>query len=150
VELQRLNTAVQDAWKHGISLFTTSEQHTAAAVLTAKGVIHRAAGADDAAFHYRFPVGGALQQAATSGEYAVRAVLVAGKAGLWPRVTYRDRQYGFEYSSFGQARRQPPIRLILSNGQGRYKATTFEAALPHAFSVARFNPQAIERFLGAQ
>lgn len=150
VELHRLNTAVNDAWKHGITLFTTSEQHMAAAVLTAKSAIHRAAGADDAAFHYRFPIGAALQQAATSGEYAVRVVLVSGKSGVWPRITYRDRQYGFEFSSFGQARGQPPIRLILSNGLGRYKVTTFEAALPHAFSVARFNPQAVERFLRTQ
>ncbi len=149
-ELQRLNQAAMDAWKHGISLFTPPEQHTAAAVLTAKGAIHRAAGSDDAAFHYRFPVGGVLQQAATAGEYAVRAVLVAGKAGAWARVAYRDRQYGFEFSSFGQTRGQPPIRLILSNGQGRYKVTTFEQALPNAFSVARFNPQAIERFLRDQ
>jgi cytidine deaminase len=146
-ELQRLDGAARAAWKRGVTLFTPAEQHTAAAALTVQGAIHRAAGADDAAFHYRYPVGGALQQAATAGEYAVRAVLVVGKEGVWPRIRYRDRQYGFEFSSFGQARGQPPIRLILSDGQGRYKATTFEAALPNAFSVARFNPQAIERFL---
>ena len=47
----------------------------AAAALTSTGRIYRAAGADDAAFHYRFPVGGVLQQAATERDYFVRAVL---------------------------------------------------------------------------
>ena len=149
-DLQRLTKAAQQALQHGILLFTRQEQHSAAAVLTSKGTIYQAAGADDAAFHYRYPIGGALQQAATAGEYAVRAVLVAGKEGTWPHVMYRDRQYGFEYSSFGQARGQAPIRFILTNGQGAYKATTFEDALPHPFSVARFNPTAIERFLATQ
>ena len=91
--------------------------------------------------------GGVLQQAATERDYFVRAVAVAGSGGQWPRVTYRDRQYGFEASTLGSARELPPTLLILSNGQGRLKATTFETALPHPFSVARFNPQAIERFL---
>ena len=92
-------------------------------------------------------MGGVLQQTATERDYFVRAVAVAGTGGQWPRVTYRDRQYGFEASTFATSRGLPPTLLVLSNGQGGLKATTFEAALPHPFSVARFNPEAVERFL---
>ena len=100
-----------------------------------------------AAFHYRYPVGGVLQQSATERDYFVRAVAVVGTGAAWPRVTYRDRQYGFETSTFATSRGLPPTLLILANGAGALKATTFDAALPHPFSVARFNPDAVERFL---
>ncbi len=146
-DLDRLLDAAAVARSGGVELFTAPQPKVGAAALTSTGRIYRAAGADDAAFHYRYPVGGVLQQAATERDYFVRAVAIAGGAGQWPQVTYRDRQYGFESSTFGTARALPPTLLILSNGQGRLKATTFEAALPHPFSVARFNPEAIERFL---
>ena len=146
-DLDQLLDAATAARSGGVTLFTASDSQAGAAALTSTGRIYRAAGADDAAFHYRYPVGGVLQQGATERDYFVRAVAVAGSGGQWPRVTYRDRQYGFEASTLGSARELPPTLLILSNGQGRLKATTFETALPHPFSVARFNPQAIERFL---
>lgn len=52
-----------------------------AAALTSTGRIYRAAGADDTAFHFRYPVGGVLQQAATERDYFVRVVAVAGSGG---------------------------------------------------------------------
>jgi len=146
-DLEKLLEAATTARTGGVTLFTDPDAQVAAAAITSTARIYRAAGADDAAFHYRFPVGGVLQQAATERDYFVRAVLVAGSGGRWPQVTYRDRQYGFETSTFATSRGLPPTLLILSNGQGGLKATTFEAALPHPFSVARFNPEAIERFL---
>jgi hypothetical protein len=146
-DLDRLLDAAAGAQTGGVTLFTPPERQAGAAALTSTGRVYRAAGADDAAFHYRYPVGGVLQQAATERDYFVRAVLVTGAGGAWPTVTYRDRQYGFETSSFATSRGLPPTLLILSNGQGALKATTFEAALPHPFSIARFNPAAIERFL---
>ncbi len=149
-DLDRLVEAARTAREGGVTLFTGPERHTGAAVLTWSGRIYRAAGADDAAFHYRFPVGGALQQAATERDYFVRAVAVVGEPGAWPQVAYRDRQYGFEFSSFSTARGRPATILVLSDGRGRLKATTFNAALPKPFSVARFNPDALERFLDRQ
>ena len=149
-DFARLVAAARSARAGGVTLFTGSEQHAGAAVLTWGGRIYKAAGADDAAFHYRYPVGGALQQAATERDYFVRAVLVEGAKGRWPRVMYRDRQYGLEASSFGTLRGYAPALLVLGNGEGRFRATTFEAALPHPFSAARFNPEAIERFLARQ
>jgi len=146
-DLERLLAAATDARAGGVSLFTPPEQQVGVAALTSTGRIYRAAGADDAAFHYRYPVGAVLQQAATEREYFVRAIAMVGTGPAWPRVTYRDRQYGFETSSFATMRGMSPTTLILANGQGRLKSTTFEAALPHPFSVARFNPDAIERFL---
>ncbi len=88
-DLDRLLAAARAAQGGGVTLFTAPERQVGAAALTSTGRIYRAAGADDAAFHYRYPVGGVLQQT----------------------------------------------------------ATTFDAALPHPFSVARFNPEAVERFL---
>jgi cytidine deaminase len=149
-DLDALLVAARTARTGGVTLFNPSELHTAAAVLTWSGRIYRAAGADDAAFHYRYPIGGALQQAATEKDYLPRAVAVVGVEGAWPRVSYRDRQYGFEASSFATSQGKPPTLLVLADGPGRLKATTFEAALPHPFSVARFNPGAIERFLKRQ
>jgi len=147
IDLQRLLAAATEARAGGVSLFTAPEQQVGVAALTSTGRIYRAAGADDAAFHYRYPVGAVLQQAATERDYFVRAVVMVGAGPAWPRVTYRDRQYGFETSTFATTRGLSPTMLILSNGHGGLKATTFEAALPHPFSVARFNPDAIERFL---
>jgi cytidine deaminase len=151
-ELESLVEAAVEARAGGISLFTTAEEHLGVAVLTAEGGIHRAAGADDAAFHYRYAVGAALQQAATYRDYFVTAVVVVAAPGHTPRVSYRDRQYGYELSSFNAKRGLPPIQLIVVE-QGvddpafRYRLTTFEEALPGAFSTASFMPEAVDRFL---
>jgi hypothetical protein len=37
--------------------------------------------------------------------------------------------------------------LILSNGRGQFRMTTFESALPSAFSTADFMPEALKTFL---
>lgn len=145
-ELAQLTQSAAEARLGGITLFTTT-RHTGAAGLSYSGKIYRAAGGDDAAFHYRFPIGGLLQQAATERDYFLRAIVVVGEKGQWPGVTYRDRQYGFESSSFNHEAGKAPIALILSDGLGHYRATTFEAALPHAFSTANFMPQAVKDFL---
>jgi cytidine deaminase len=147
-ELTRLLDAAQDARLGGVTLFT-SDRHTAAAALSYSGKIYRAAGADDAAFHYRYPIGGVLQQAATERDYFLRAILVVGEKGHWPIINYRDRQYGYESSSFNRHSGKPPIALLISDGQGNYRATTFESALPNAFSTANFMPQAVQDFLRA-
>ncbi|MGB2633664.1 MAG: hypothetical protein WAM58_06980 [Candidatus Acidiferrum sp.] len=145
-ELARLLAAAEEARLGGVTLFT-SDRHTAAAALSYSGKLYRAAGADDAAFHYRYPIGGVLQQAATERDYFLRAILVVGEKGHWPVIDYRDRQYGYESSSFNREAGKPPIALILSDGQGNYRATTFESALPNAFSTANFMPQALKDFL---
>ena len=147
-ELARLTQSAIEARAGGVTLFTTT-RHTGAAGLSYSGKIYRAAGGDDAAFHYRFPIGGLLQQAATERDYFLRAIVVVGEKGQWPAVNYRDRQYGFESSSFNQEAGKPPIALILADGLGHYRATTFEAALPHAFSTASFQPQAVKDFLAS-
>jgi cytidine deaminase len=147
-ELVRLVKSAQEARLGGVTLFT-SERHTGAAGLSLSGKTYRASGADDAAFHYRYPIGGLLQQATTERDYFMRAILVAGEPGKWPVINYRDRQYGFESSSFNQNEGKPSITLILTNGEGKYRLTTFEDALPHPFSIARFKPQAITDFLKA-
>jgi cytidine deaminase len=147
-ELGRLLEAAEQARLGGVTLFLPSQQ-TAAAALTYSGKIYRAAGADDAAFHYRYPIGGVLQQAATERDYFLRAILVVGEKGHWPVVNYRDRQYGYESSSFNRDAGKPPIALIITDGQGNYRATTFEAALPNAFSTANFMPEAVKEFLRA-
>ena len=149
-DLDRLVDAARTAREGGVTLFTGPERHTVRPRSLSNGHIYRAAGADDAAFHYRFPVGGALQQAATERDYFVRAIAVVGEPGTWPQVAYRDRQYGFEFSSFSTARGRPATLLVLSDGRGRLKAATFDIALPKPFSVARFNPDALERFLDKQ
>jgi hypothetical protein len=145
-ELSRLVKSAQVAELGGVMLFT-SERHTGAAGLSFSGRTYRAAGADDAAFHYRYPIGGLLQQAATERDYLIRAIVVAGGPGKWPTLNYRDRQYGYEASNFNRHAAKPPIVLILTDGQDHYRATTFEAALPHAFSTADFMPDALEKFL---
>lgn len=122
-------------------------RHTGAAGLSFAGKTYRAAGADDAAFHFRYPIGGLLQQAATERDYFLRAIVVAGETGKWPRVSYRDRQYGYESSSFNRLRGKPAILLILTDGRGKFRMTTFEEALPHAFSAGAFMPQAVDDFL---
>lgn len=144
--LKELVQAAEEARRNGVTLFT-GERHTGAAGLSYRGKIYRAAGADDAAFHYRYPIGGLLQQAATEGDYLLRAIVVAGEKGQWPRVNYRDRQYGFESSIFNRLSEKEPTLLILTDGTGRFRLTTFEAALPHPFSAARFMPEAIGDFL---
>ena len=145
-ELAQLTQSASEARLGGVTLFTTS-RHTGAAGLSLSGKVYRAAGGDDAAFHYRFPIGGLLQQAATERDYFLRAIVVVGEKGQWPVVSYRDRQYGFESSSFNHEAGKSPITLILTDGLGHYRATTFEAALPHAFSTANFMPQALKDFL---
>ena len=146
-DLERLVRAAREARDRGITLFTTSEHHAGAAGLSSSGELYRAAGADDAAFHYRYPIGGLLQQAAAEGDYFMRAIVVAGEPGRWPRVSYRDRQYGYESSSFNLRRGMEPIQLILTDGEGNYRMTTFEEALPHAFSTSAFMPDAVGEFL---
>ena len=150
--LSQLADAAIAARQGGVRLFTPDEEHLGVAALSTTGKLYRAAGADDAAFHYRYPLGAVLQQAATHQDYFVQAVLVAGRPGGLPRVSYRDRQYGYEFSSFNRKRGLPPIRLILleqpeAGGARRYRATTFEEALPGAFSAADFMPEAVDRFL---
>ncbi len=145
-ELALLTHSANEARLGGVTLFTTT-RHTAAAGLSYTGKIYRSAGGDDAAFHYRYPIGGLLQQAATERDYFLRTIVVVGEKGQWPVVNYRDRQYGFESSSFNHEAGKPPIVLILTDGIGHYRATTFEAALPHAFSTANFMPQAVKDFL---
>jgi cytidine deaminase len=145
-ELAQLTQSATEARLGGVTLFTTA-RHTGAAGLTFSGKIYRAAGGDDAAFHYRFPIGGLLQQAATERDYFLRAIVVVGEKGQWPVINYRDRQYGYESSSFNHEAGKSPIALIITDGLGHYRATTFEAALPHAFSTANFMPQALKDFL---
>lgn len=151
--LDELVRSAVEAHAGGVRLFTPAEEHLGVAVLTTAGKVYRAAGADDAAFHYRYPLGAALQQAASYRDYFVQAVLVAGLPGRVPRLSYRDRQYGYEFSSFNRKRGLPPIRLILveqpadAAAARRYRLTTFEEALPGAFSAADFMPEAVDRFL---
>jgi len=152
-QLDELAQAAVEARAGGVRLFTPDEEHLGVAALTTMGRLYRAAGADDAAFHYRYPLGAVLQQAATYRDYFVQAVLVAGQPGRTPHLSYRDRQYGYEFSSFNRKRGLPPIRLILveqpaeAKGSRRYRLTTFEEALPGAFSAADFMPEAVDRFL---
>jgi cytidine deaminase len=146
-DLQRLVRAAGNAREGGITLFTSGEHHAGAAGLSYRGNVYQAAGADDAAFHYRYPIGGLLQQAASQSDYFIEAIVVVGEPGDWPRISYRDRQYGYESSSFNLRRGREPIRLILTNGEGRYRMTTFEEALPYAFSTNAFMPEAVGEFL---
>jgi cytidine deaminase len=146
-ELQRLVEAAEGARRGGVALFTTERQHLGAAALSLSGRIYRASGADDAAFHYRYPIGGVLQQAATESDYFLKTILVVGPPGEMPRVSYRDRQYGYEFSSFNRKQGKPPIQLVLVDGPDRYRVTTFEDALPGAFSASDFMPEAVDRFL---
>jgi cytidine deaminase len=145
-ELQRLVRAAQEARQGGVTLFS-SARHTGAAGLSYRGRLYRAAGADDAAFHYRYPIGGLLQQAATERDYLMRAIVVAGETAKWPHVNYRDRQYGYEASSFNRQEGKQPILLVLTDGQGKFRMTTFEDALPFAFSTTAFMPGAVAEFL---
>lgn len=150
-QLDALVTAALEARAGGVALFTNETEHLGVAALTTTGRIYRAAGADDAAFHYRYPVGAALQQAATYQDYFVQALVVAGVPGRLPRLSYRDRQYGNEFSSFNRKRGLPPIRLILveqaADLSRRYRLSSFEEALPGAFGAADFMPEAVDRFL---
>jgi hypothetical protein len=145
-ELRRLVQSAEEARRGGVTLFTKG-RHTGAAALSFAGKTYRAAGADDAAFHYRYPIGGLLQQAMTERDYFLRAIVVSGESGEWPVVNYRDRQYGYEASSFNHAIGKAPIVLILTDGRGQFRMTTFESALPNAFSTADFMPEALTKFL---
>jgi cytidine deaminase len=145
-DLERLVKSAQEARLGGVTLFTTG-RHAGAAGLAYSGKIYRAAGGDDAAFHYRYPIGGLLQQAATERDYFLRAIVVSGEQGQWPVISYRDRQYGYEASSFNHEAGKPPVQLILTNGRGEYRMTTFEVSLPHAFSTADFMPEAVKEFI---
>src|ERR1700689_5904734 len=109
-ELATLVKLAEEARTGGIMLFTPG-QNTAAAGLSWTGKNYRAAGADDAAFHYRYPIGGLLQQAAPESDYLMRAIVVAGEPGQWAAVSYRDREYGDEVSTFNHAEGKPPITL---------------------------------------
>ncbi|MGH9333450.1 MAG: hypothetical protein ACRD21_06850, partial [Vicinamibacteria bacterium] len=59
--LERLVANATRAREGGIDLFTSGERHAGAAALSYSGAVYRAAGVDDAAFHYRYPIGGVLQ-----------------------------------------------------------------------------------------
>lgn len=146
-DLERLVEAATGARQGGIDLFTAENLHLGAAALSLGGAVYRAAGADDAAFHYRYPIGGVLQQAATEGDYFLQAILVVGEPGTWPEVSYRDRQYGYEYSSFNRKKGKKPILLIVSDGHGKFRLSSFEDALPEAFSTSSFLPGRVDRFL---
>lgn len=151
-QLEALVEAALEARAGGVSLFTAAEEHLGVAALSTEGEIYRAAGADDAAFHYRYPLGAVLQQAATYRDYFLEAIVVSTAPGHIPRISYRDRQYGYESSSFNAKRGHPPIKLILleqrpGEATMRYRMTTFEDALPGAFSTASFMPEAVDEFL---
>jgi cytidine deaminase len=153
--LESLVKAALEAREGGVSLFTSAEEHLGVAALTSEGEIYRAAGADDAAFHYRYPIGAVLQQAAAYQDYFVKAIVVATAPGHIPRVSYRDRQYGYESSSFNAKRGHAPIKLIILEQNPddlsiRYRMTTFEEALPGAFSTTSFMPEAVDAFLEAR
>jgi hypothetical protein len=145
--IERLVAEATRAREGGVDLFTSKENHAGAAALSHSGAVYRSAGVDDAAFHYRYAIGGVLQQAATEKDYFLDAIVVVGEKGAWPRVSYRERQYGYEFSSFNVKTGKPPIRLILTDGEGRFRMTTFEEALPHAFSAASFMPERVDEFL---
>ena len=145
--LDRLVAEATRAREGGVDLFTSSGHHAGAAAISYSGAVYRAAGVDDAAFHYRYPIGGLLQQAATEKDYFLEAIVVVGEKGTWPRVSYRDRQYGYEFSSFNAKTGRPAIRLVLTDGNGHFRLTTFEEALPHAFSAASFLPGRVDEFL---
>lgn len=154
-QLEALVEAALEARTGGVSLFTAAEEHMGVSALTTEGKIYRAAGADDAAFHYRYPIGAVLQQAAAYRDYFVEAIVVATAPGHLPRVSYRDRQYGYESSSFNAKRGHAPIRLIVleedpGDSSLTYRMTTFEDALPGAFSTASFMPEAVDEFLDAR
>ena len=151
-QLEELVATALEARAGGVALFTAAAEHLGVAALTTQGNVYRAAGADDAAFHYRYPVGAVLQQAAAHSDYFVAAIVVATAPGHTPRVSYRDRQYGYEASSFNQKRGHEPTLLILieestDGASRRLRRTTFEEALPGAFSTASFMPEAVDRFL---
>ena len=148
--LDRLVAEATRAREGGVDLFTSSAHHAGAAALSYSGAVYRAAGVDDAAFHYRYPIGGLLQQAATEKDYFLEAILVVGEKGAWPRVSYRERQYGYEFSSFNAKSGKSPIRLLLTDGEGRFRLTTFEEALPHAFSANSFMPERVDEFLAGK
>ncbi len=76
--LDRLVAEATRAREGGVDLFTSSAQHAGAAAISYSGAIYRAAGVDDAAFHYRYPIGGLLQQAATERDYFLEAIVVVG------------------------------------------------------------------------
>jgi cytidine deaminase len=145
--LDRLVQEATRAREGGVDLFTSKENHAGAAALSHSGAVYRSAGVDDAAFHYRYAIGGVLQQAATEKDYFLDAIVIAGEKGAWPRVSYRERQYGYEFSSFNVKTGKTPIRLILTDGEGRFRMTTFEEALPHAFSANSFMPERVDEFL---
>jgi len=148
--LDRLVVEATRAREGGVDLFTSSEHHSGAAGISYSGAVYRAAGVDDAAFHYRYSIGGLLQQAATEKDYFLEAIVVVGEKGAWPGVSYRARQYGYEFSSFNVKKGRPPIRLVLTDGSGQFRLTTFEEALPHAFSAASFMPGRVDEFLAGK
>src|SRR3990172_7579873 len=73
--LDRLVAEAARAREGGVDLFTSSEHHAGAAAISYSGAVYRAAGVDDSAFHYRYPIGGLLQQAATEKDYFLEAIV---------------------------------------------------------------------------
>ena len=82
--LDELVQAAREARSGGVRLFTAPDEHLGVAAVTTSGKVYRAAGADDAAFHYRYPVGSVLQQAASYRDYFVQADRGRGSAGPHP------------------------------------------------------------------
>ena len=146
-DLDSLVASAQEAREGGINLFTSAARHTGAAGISFAGKTYRSAGADDPAFHYRYPIGGLLQQAAAERDYYFRAVVVVGEKGQWPVVSYRDRQYGFDSDIFNHAAGKPSMLLIITDGLGNFRMTTFEDALPPASKPADFMSKALTNFL---
>ncbi|MBT4964285.1 MAG: hypothetical protein HOI53_07930 [Francisellaceae bacterium] len=146
LELEELLSSAQGALQGGIKFFS-NDSHSAAAGLSYDNNIYRAAGVDDAAFHYRYPISGLLQQAATEQDYLIKAIVVVGTKGQWPKISYRDRQYGYEFSLFNNKLNKKPIQLILSDGLGNYRLTSFEQALPYAFSLEWLIPKELNTFI---
>lgn len=149
-DFDRLIDAARTAREGGITLFTGPDRHTGAAALTWSGRIYRAAGADDAAFHYRFPVGGVLSRPRPNATIWSGPSPSSGPRA--PGRTWRIATGSTVSSSAasrpcaGGRRRSCCCRMVVE----RVKATTFDLALPKPFSVARFNPDALERFLDRQ
>ena len=131
-QLKRMLEAAMEAKENTPSVFTPLNRQSAAAAISETGAIYRAAGVEDGAFHYRTAIGSVLQQAVTENDHAIKAILVVGKKGVWPSVSYRERQYGYEFSGLSP---ETPLYLILTDRQGNYRCTTFDAALPNGFRL---------------
>lgn len=145
-ELSSLYASALEAKKGGIKFFS-KQNHSSAAAISYSGKTYKSSGTDDAAFHYRPPISGLLQQSATERDYLIKSILVVGEKGQWPKVSYRDRQYGYEFNLFNRKVGKEPISLIISDGNGNFKISDFEKSLPLAFSLEWLIPEELELFI---